>query len=116
MSDYDIDGGYEPGEYKGPWCVAVFLCDHAYGGPEEGGWWYSCGEVVTPDGKDIPFPKWYDVEGLAMGCRDIMQAHLDKGINVGRREISSVLSEGTYRAIICEGYPKHYPETRPHYE
>jgi hypothetical protein len=116
MSDYDIDGGYEPGEYKGPWCVAVFLCDMAYGGPEEGGWWYGCGYPVPPNGDDIPFPTWYHTEEGASEAREAYQQALDKGINVGRREISSVLSEGTYRAIICEGYPKHYPETRPHYE
>jgi len=23
--------------------VAVYICDRAYGGPEEGGWWYDCG-------------------------------------------------------------------------
>lgn len=28
------------------WCVAVYTSDRAYGGPEEGGWWYSCGELV----------------------------------------------------------------------
>ena len=28
------------------WCVAVYETDRAYGGPEEGGWWYSVGWLV----------------------------------------------------------------------
>lgn len=28
------------------WCVAVYETDRAYGGPEEGGWWYDCGMLV----------------------------------------------------------------------
>jgi hypothetical protein len=28
------------------WAVAVYTSDRAYGGPEEGGWWYNCGELV----------------------------------------------------------------------
>jgi hypothetical protein len=28
------------------WAVAVYTSDRSYGGPEEGGWWYSCGELV----------------------------------------------------------------------
>lgn len=26
--------------------VAVYMQDRAYGGPEEGGWWYDCGQLV----------------------------------------------------------------------
>lgn len=28
------------------WAVAVYTSEKAYGGPEEGGWWYACGELV----------------------------------------------------------------------
>lgn len=28
------------------WAVAVYTSVRAYGGPEEGGWWYTCGELV----------------------------------------------------------------------
>ena len=24
----------------------IYQCSQAYGGPEEGGWWYSCGELI----------------------------------------------------------------------
>ncbi len=26
--------------------VAVYECDRAYGGPEEGGWYYDCGDII----------------------------------------------------------------------
>lgn len=29
------------------WCVAVYETERAYGGPEEGGWWYDCGVLVN---------------------------------------------------------------------
>lgn len=28
------------------WSVAVYETDRAYGGPEEGGWWYDCGHMI----------------------------------------------------------------------
>jgi len=28
------------------WAVAVYTSYQVYGGPEEGGWWYSCGELT----------------------------------------------------------------------
>ena len=28
------------------WSVAVYTSGRAYGGPEEGGWWYDCGELT----------------------------------------------------------------------
>ncbi len=34
------------GDRKARWCtVAVYLVDRAYGGPEEGGWWYDQGSL-----------------------------------------------------------------------
>src|SRR5947207_1725457 len=34
--------------------VAVYRCDRAYGGPEEGGWWYDFGEPQLTEGFPIP--------------------------------------------------------------
>ena len=103
--------------YAGPWCVAVFLVDRAYGGPEEGGWWFDTGTVADPDtAGDIPCPRWFINEDEARDFKDELQARLDNGINVGRREIGSLLSEGRYEAITCDGWPQNFPARRPHYE
>ncbi len=102
------------------WTVAIYLVDKAYGGPEEGGWYYTCGQrcdddVYGVDGTDYlgVFPTLQS----ALAARVALQDKLDAGVNVGRRDISSVLSEGRYEAQAHNGHPPHdFPEVRPHYE
>jgi len=93
--------------------VNLYLVDRAYGGREEGGWYYDCGQpelhplnrvfVFYPDAQDY----YYQV------CKPA-----ETDLNEGRASISSVLSEGEYRFII--GYdgeqPAPFPAQRPHYE
>lgn len=105
------------------YAVTVYLTDRAYGGPEEGGWYYDCGQPIDfiPEGIEPAdlvriFPGTRDGKLDALAWRAALQVKLDSGINVGRREISSVLSEGMYTAEISSGLPKPYPATIPHYE
>ena len=90
--------------------VAVYLCDRAYGGPEEGGWWYDTGELV----------RIHHITGSESEARTRCQRlnrRLDATLNRGRRPISSVLSDGQYRAEVREDFvPQHYPDRKPHYE
>lgn len=111
----DDDGTYavNPVPYAGPWCVCLYLVDRAYGGPEEGGWWYTYGQPVIE--RDLPLPSWHATEREAFIAREAMEERC-KELNKGRREISSVLSEGRYQACICEGQPQPFPARRPHYE
>lgn len=116
------------------WTVAIYLVDLAYGGPEEGGWWYGCGErvdhalegvnpnslltVLTGEGtiyKDNEDQTAGEQEAHAYAA--LLQNQLDATVNRGRRDINSVLSEGRYQAIAHPGHPPHhFPERRPHYE
>jgi hypothetical protein len=122
MSDVMDDEGYDEVEIEREppppsfLTVCPFLVDRAYGGPEEGGWWYGCG---TPEhGQNLPIPQIFfvqDREQAREACR-LMQEQLDETVNVGRREISSVLSEGRYAAQVCDNWPEPYPKHRPHYE
>ena len=103
------------------WFVGIYLVDLARGGPEEGGWYYECGYLQTD--KDFEphqagyLPKAFTNIKEAYQYSAEVQQHLDITINVGRRPISSVLSEGKYAAIVMEGsLPLYYPATRPHYE
>lgn len=108
------------------WTVAIYLVDQAYGGPEEGGWWYQCGERIDHVLDDVPNAMLMlvvsDFGGLtgelgASNFARIVQEKLDATVNVGRREISSVLSTGRYVAQVYNGHPPHhFPETRPHYD
>lgn len=103
--------------------VAVYLIDKAYGGPEEGGWWYECGERIdekldTPDNGNIAVPRIFTDEDEASEYTQDLQGRLDVHFNAHRRsDIGSVLSEGRYVARMCDGYPEPgFPAVRPHYE
>jgi hypothetical protein len=95
--------------------------DKAYGGSEEGGWWYIYGEREDSfAGNNIEPADYLSVhptQEAALEARKALQAKLDAEINVGRRSISSVLSEGMYEAEVHNGHPpKRWPEQRPFYE
>jgi hypothetical protein len=97
----------------GSFSVAVYLVDRAYGGNEEGGWWYDCGELVRIVQTFRRKQRAYEyVRRLNRRLRSRRF-----GPNAGRREISSVLSEGEYQAQVCEGaVASSFPERRPYYE
>lgn len=86
--------------------VNVYLVDQAYGGPEEGGWWYTYGE---PRLSVLALPE--EAEYVAY-CHEI-----DPNFsNNGRRPISSVLSQGEYRVRVENHVAEHWPKQTPHYE
>jgi len=93
--------------------VTVYLTDLAYGGAEEGGWYYGCGE--REKGRRI-FA--FDDEDHAEKFCFRYNRRLCKWVNKGRRSISSVLSQGEYTACFYEDKfpPDYYPEERPYYE
>lgn len=90
--------------------VAVYLEDRCWGGPEEGGWWYDAGEHVRT------MRVFNDVDKACIYTNRLNRL-LDKTLNKDRRELSSVLSDGRYCALIHDNFaPARYPEQRPHYE
>jgi len=95
------------------WTVAVCLCDRAYGGPEEGGWWYDTGE---PSDKHAEFTRGFKRAFDAFRyARRLNEQYAEKW-NEGRRDINSVLSEGQFFAEVFDGQPASWPKTRPVYE
>jgi len=118
-TEVDIDTDrYEHPPYV--W-VAVYDISQACGGSEEGGWWYDCGTIVcdTPDVAPRLVP-W----SMRLDECDHMQTIADaRNSDEGRRERSSVLSDGEYVAMIMgpdPGYgglpPVYFPARRPQYE
>jgi hypothetical protein len=90
----------------GPIYVNVYLTDLAYGGPEEGGWWYNCGEPV---------------ESTIVGTEEqanelVARLRAGKYSNVGRRPKHSVLSQGEYDICIEQHIARPFPDRKPHYE
>ena len=100
--------------------INVYLADRAYGGPEEGGWYYDYGvpvesrrvlsptDYLRPENYVNPHSE-YETE-LAF-----LTARYDR-LNQGRPEVHSVNSVGRYIVIEEDGFANGYPETIPHYE
>jgi hypothetical protein len=102
--------------------VAIYLVDKSYGGPEEGGWWYTHGTPIT-DLSEVEeladphkLPQYFLCEQAAVVHANAVQLELDRTVNKGRRSIGSVLSEGQYQTHVVEGHPAPFPKERPHYE
>lgn len=98
-------------------CVCIFEIDRAYGGPEEGGWYYDTG---VPSEEFAIYTKFFaesEIEAIEAYVEE-MRVLVERVNRVEqRRSPSSVLSNGDYLSVqVCEGFPKPYPETRPHYE
>jgi hypothetical protein len=84
--------------------VNVYLTDREYGGPEEGGWWFSTGEPV--ESHEVS-------EDEADALADTLR---QKYSNEGRRPVSSVLSEGEYCVSVEDHEARPWPTEQPHYE
>ena len=109
------------------YAVGLYLVDRAFGGPEEGGWWYDCGELVSDAtiyrdlirdmGEVDGMPHYFlDEDAAYEHCARLNEVCLGS-LNEGRREISSVLSDGQYQFQVHEGtLPLYYPQSKPHYE
>ena len=103
--------------------VAVYDVVQQYGGPEEGGWWYDAGSFVRQ-------VRQFHNEDKAVGyCRRLNDKLRSRvfGPNQGRREFTSVLSDGELRAYVREFANQReakaaaikregFPDRKPHYE
>lgn len=114
----------EGDDEKGPWEIAdatpalyanLYLHDRAYGGPEEGGWWYDTYTPVDGDWMNEPPPYGH------FRTEDEAEKALVKLIewceeeNKSRRSPSSVASEGHFVARLESWPAEPIPARRPHY-
>ena len=100
--------------------VAVFLVDPSWGGPQDGGWWFDAGELVTdPDiyARLGAYPAAFPTEDAAREQAERMARGLD-ALNEGRPPKHSVFGQGVYEVHALEALvlPRHWPETAPRYE
>ena len=83
--------------------------DRAYGGPEEGGWYYDTRHFV----------KCHGIYHFIFQARVKLAAKSDylADRRVDLHEPDSVLSEGMWPVMYIERAPgRNYPQTIPHYE
>lgn len=86
--------------------VNVYEVDRAYGGPEEGGWYYDTGRLITS--RQVPAESAYTT-------RDELVQKYPKG--EGRKASWSVLyCGGDYRVYVEDHPGADFPEHTPHYE
>lgn len=94
--------------------VCVYLHDQAYGGSEEGGWWFDTYQL-SRDHARLNRSFWLETSARRYAQRlETVLADL----NAGRRGVTSVLSEGVYDFLLIEKEvpAEFYPHQRPHYE
>ncbi|VWX51051.1 hypothetical protein [Novosphingobium sp. 9U] len=90
--------------------IAIYEIDRAFGGHEEGGWWYDCGQLTRT---------------LAT-ARSLEQAHriatranrLLARLQRDKRPVSSVAYDGgRHQAMVFDRIaPAHFPAEQPRYE
>jgi hypothetical protein len=90
--------------------VALYETDKAYGGPEEGGWWYDTGTLVR-------IIKVFKNEDKAWEYVNRATPSIDKVLNKDRYPVSSVLCTGWYSLEVHEDIaPQTYPTKTPRYK
>jgi len=97
--------------------INTYKLDRAYGGPEEGGWWYDFGVGEN----DEEFYRLSDETASAFFVRLIDAYHkawawADDANGKRNSDLGSVLCEGQYWVTIEREPASHFPKERPRYE
>lgn len=89
--------------------VALYEVDLAFGGPEEGGWWYQTGRLTR-------LLRLCPTEACAVAVAARANALLER-LQRHRRPVSSAAyGGGRYAAIVHERIaPERFPATQPRY-
>lgn len=89
--------------------IALYEIDRAYGGPQEGGWFFDTGELVR-------LLALAPTETRAIALADRANRLLER-LQRHRRRVDSILYDGgRFTAVVFEWTaPPIFPEVRPHY-
>jgi len=96
---------HEEWEDEEPTSIKIHQVSQAYGGPEEGGWWYSTGEAQSTH---FIFSK----KGCIKRCIEL----IDTYNLTNQPSIETSQGNFAYELTLGTGYAKNYPTERPHYE
>lgn len=109
-SDQGCPEEIEPAFY----CLSIYMENTAYGGPEEGGWYYFTYEPLILEYGHLT--KCFKAQEEAHAYMMVLDALCER-LNKGGPDTSSVLSHGQYRVILdINEYPHAEPRQRPIYE
>ena len=102
--------------------VNVYFEDRAYGGPEEGGWWFDyavpaeASDLFTGEG--CPGARFYPASQRHVSWRQVLAEarRVCDDLNTQRNDdTGSVCSEGRYIAVAEDHPPVGWPTERPYY-
>jgi hypothetical protein len=95
--------------------VALHEVDRAYGGPEEGGWYY---DTTEPSREFAGYTRTFKSSTKAWRYCNRLNTTIAARNNAGMREVWSVLYHGgRVTAMVQKGeQPRHTPTHRPYYE
>ena len=94
--------------------VAITLADQAYGGPEEGGWWFV---YYEPQADMVEHLRGFTSKEDADDYASWLDRSICAELNQGRPPIHYTNSEGIYAAMVYENsYPRPLPDRIPRYE
>ena len=88
--------------------INEYHCDRAYGGSEEGGWWYDTDKFIACLGRTLD-------PTAAETIKNAHQPRIDD-LNEGLPPIWSVASRGRSEVRVEHSPGEDYPTERPHYE
>lgn len=90
--------------------LAFYEIDRAWGGPEEGGWWYDTGTLVRPFRVVRSKERAYHLAARANRLITRLQRN--------KRSVGSVIYDGGRYAckVFSPTAPEFYPPVPPHYE
>ena len=84
--------------------VNVYEIHRCYGGPEEGGWWFDAGELITTE-----------THGSLKSAEQAKQRLELEYNNDNRPPLHSVLNNGFYQINIDPLPGKNWPDRKPYY-
>jgi len=117
------------------WFVNVYIVDRAYGGPEEGGWYYDTGELIETK-QFFGMGEYGNVHESAVAYSEQVKKELEQADELeyktgygphdgcddaGNGDDNYLIrggtwGRGTYRIDVTTNKGKNYPEYTPHYE
>ena len=120
LDQYRIHKEWEGQE---PTTLTVHQVHQRYGGPEEGGWWYTEGYPVTPDDNSFGPPSHWGQRIKSTICIYNKKQAVKEAIELTWRwrlheQPSTTDSRelGAVEVNFSNGYAKCFPEERPRYE
>ena len=91
------------------WLLSFYECDRAYGGPEEGGWWYDTSALVRTF-------RCFPTKETAIAAAKRGNALLER-LQRNKTSVNSVTYQGGQHAILVHQNcaPTYLPTERPQY-